>query len=183
MKTIAAVLLCFGLSIAACDGDSDAARPPADAEPGGGAPEEESSGAAPALPNVPGTTAAAAGASVEMGVGSYCYALACVDKIGVITKGTLRVKRGETVRVAIPKGLGSKEAGVSAFPAIGDPFKLDGGEEAWPPAGASTALKSTLARGQVSFTADLAPGLYVVSVFLRLEAGGDVSYGVLLQVQ
>ena len=181
MRAMTFAVLLVVLLIAACGGDSEDAPSPADP----GQPVSTGGGPSDSLPRPPGTAASAGGRSVEMGVGSYCWRTACVDMIGPVTKGTLTVSAGARVRVAVPAAAGDlDEAQVSASPATGQAMKLDSGEEVWGFAavGASTDLTAKVDAGEVSFTADLAPGLYIVSVFLVFDAG-DVSYGLVLRVE
>ena len=175
----APLLLSAVLLLSACGGDGgDEPSPP------GSGGEVVSGGGGDTLPRPPPATASAGGKSVEMGIGSYCWQTACVDMIGHITNGTLTVSRGARVSVAVPKGAGEvKEASVIALRAGGQPEKLDSGEDAWPILeGDAVELTASVAGGEVTFTAALQPGRYVVSVLL-VVAEGDVSYGVVLSVQ
>jgi hypothetical protein len=131
----------------------------------------------------PGTTASANGESVEAGIGTYCWTLMCVDKIGVPTEGTLKVSTGDTVSVAIPDDAPAlKSASAAVFEAV-NPQPLDDGSEIWPYPGApGDEVASETTDDAVEVTVDLAPGRYVLSVFMAFEAG-DVMYGVLLEVE
>jgi len=175
----APLLMSAVLLVSACGGDDgDEPSPP------GSGGEVVSGGGGDTLPRPPPATASAGGKSVEMGIGSYCWQTACVDMIGHITHGTLSVARGARVSVAVPKGAGEvKEASVIALRAGGQPEKLDSGEEAWPILeGDALNLAATVAGGEVTFTAALQPGRYVVSVLVGVERG-DVSYGAVLSIQ
>ena len=76
------------------------------------------------------------------------------------------------------------EAHVSVLPAAGTPKALDSGDLVWnfPPAGGAV-LRGVAGPSGVVFAAPSAPGRYVVVVFLRAQGGGDVSYGVLIEVR
>jgi hypothetical protein len=155
-----------------------------------GESEEEtpvsSTGGPPAFPTEsepPGTTATANGETVDAGIGTFCWTLLCVDKIGVPTKGTLSVSAGDTVSVAIPQdGPALNGASAAVFAAV-DPQPLDDGSEIWPYPGApGEEVVSEATSGAVEVVVDLEPGQYVLSVFMTFE-GGDVVYGVLLDVE
>jgi hypothetical protein len=196
---------CLGLMtaglLAACGGGDSDAEPPArgdtpaagaSATPGGaGVPTSGTggSGATPAPPGFPAadeppaTTASANGQSVETGLGTYCWTLMCVDKIGVPTRGTLTVAAGDTVSVAVPPGAPAlREAAANSFAAV-TPQPLDDGSEIWPYPGApGDDLAHTVAGDNVEVTVDLPPGRYVLAVSMFFETG-DVVYGVLLEVR
>ena len=135
------------------------------------------------LAQPPGTTASAAGRTVEMGIGTYCWTSMCVDKIGPVTRGTLQVSRGATVNVAIPQGAPPlTEVHASVFPA-GAPVSSSGGEEVWshPPTDGTTLSTARGATG-VEVQVDVAPGKYVLTVGMFFQPG-DVAYGVVLEVR
>jgi hypothetical protein len=107
----------------------------------------------------------------------------CVDKIGVPTKGTLTVSRGDFVTVAVPSGAPPlREAFAGAFPAQ-NPMDLGGGEQIWSHGGPpETTLGHAVSGQTIEVEVDLEPGTYVLSVGMFFEAG-DVVYGVLLDVR
>lgn len=205
----AGVFLAF--AVVACSDDDNGDREPAgatDASPtvageatdtsGGQAapidtPADGSSGStgagpssAPPIPDFeqpPATTASANGATVEMGIGTYCWTVMCVDKIGVPTKGTLTVNRGDTVSIAVPSDAPAlREAGATVFEAT-QAQPLDDGSEIWPyPGNPGEDIEVEVVGDTVEVTADLAPGRYVLSLGMYFETG-DVIYGVLLEVQ
>jgi hypothetical protein len=137
----------------------------------------------PASDEPPLTTASADGQSVEMGLGTYCWTLMCVDKIGVPTRGTLTVSPGDTISVAVPAGAPAlREAVANTFTA-GAPQILDDGSEIWPyPGSPGDQQAHSIAGDNVEVTVDLPPGRYVLAVGMFFESG-DAVYGVLLEVQ
>lgn len=137
----------------------------------------------PASDEPPATVASANGVSVETGTGTYCWTLMCVDKIGVPTKGTLTVAQGDTVAIAIPENAPPlREATATVFEAQNS-MPLDDGSDIWPYPGApGDEVASEVTGESVAATIDLAPGRYVLAVFMSFEAG-DVVYGVLVEVQ
>ena len=151
-----------------------------------GAPGSGGTGSAPPMPDFeepPVTTATANGETVETGIGTYCWTTMCVDKIGVPTKGSLTVSRGDIVTIEIPEDAPAlREAGANVFEAT-EPQRLDDGSEIWPYPGAPGAeVASEVAGDTVEVVIDLEPGRYVLSVGMYFEAG-DVIYGVLVDVQ
>jgi hypothetical protein len=156
---------------------------------GGGLPTAGTSGAGgappafPASDEPPATTASANGQTVETGLGTYCWTLMCVDKIGVPTRGTLTVSSGDTVSFAVPPAAPPlREAGANTFAAV-DPQKLDDGSEIWPyPGSPGDAQEYAISGDSVDVMVDLPPGQYVLAVNMYFEAG-DAIYGVLLDVQ
>lgn len=202
----------FGLVIAAfvvaCGGDDD--DPDGGASAGGDTPVVEASATAatgggpagvptsgggggsssgpappgfPASDEPPSTTATANGQTVETGLGTYCWTLMCVDKIGVPTKGTLTVSSGDTVSFAVPAGAPPlRDAAANTFEAR-DAQQLDDGSEIWPyPGNPGESQEYAVAGDEVEVMVDLAPGTYVLVVSMYFEAG-DAVYGVLLEVQ
>jgi hypothetical protein len=120
---------------------------------------------------------------VEAGIGTYCWTLLCVDKIGVPTGEPLTVSRGDAVSVAIPtEAPPFREASASVFEAL-NAMPLDGGGQIWPyPATGGEEVAYTITEDSVHVTVDFEPGRYVLAVGMFFEPG-DVVYGVLLEVQ
>jgi hypothetical protein len=166
---------------------SDSASPtstPANETPGSaGSATTPEPPSAPASDEPPVTTASANGQTVETGIGTYCWTLLCVDKIGVPTKGALTVSAGDTVSVAIPDAAPApREASANVFEAV-DAQALDDGSEIWPyPGNPGESVAYEVTADSVDVTVDLAPGRYVLAVGMFFEAG-DVVYGVLIEVQ
>jgi hypothetical protein len=130
----------------------------------------------------PDTTATSGGTTVGMGIGTYCWTTKCVDKIGVITRGTLTIASGDEVAVAVPSGAPAlNSVSVFAFPAA-DPQPLDNGETAWRPDFDGVMLTSELDEDVIRVGGTLEAGTYVLSVGMFF-ASGDVQYGVVLEVQ
>jgi hypothetical protein len=103
--------------------------------------------------------------------------------MGVITPPQpLEVPAAAVVIIANPTaGANIEEAIIRAFPATGQPQSTGGGL-AWMPRPDAETLSATVDASGVRFMADLTPGRYVVSAFLRVPQG-DVSYGVILEVR
>jgi hypothetical protein len=137
----------------------------------------------PASDEPPATTASANGQTVETGLGTYCWTLMCVDKIGVPTKGTLTVSSGDTVSIAVPAAAPPlREAAANTFAAV-DAQKLDDGSEIWPyPGTTGDTQEYAISGNEIDVMLDLPPGRYVLAVSMYFEAG-DAVYGVLLEVQ
>src|SRR5690606_36091608 len=66
----------------------------------------------------PSTTASANGQSIETGIGTFCWTMLCVDKIGVPTRGVLVVSNGDVVIIGVPDGVPPlREVGVAVLDA------------------------------------------------------------------
>jgi hypothetical protein len=137
----------------------------------------------PADAEPPSTTASAGGTTVDMGIGSYCWSNACVDKIGPVTRGTLTIMSGDQVSVAFPDGAPAlNSVSVSAYMA-GQSTDLGGGQTAWaPPLEESETLAYASEGSDLKIDASLDPGTYVLMVGMFFESG-DVQYAVVLEVQ
>ncbi|HEU0072818.1 MAG TPA: hypothetical protein VFS30_02315 [Dehalococcoidia bacterium] len=131
----------------------------------------------------PDTTASSGGMTVEMGVGTYCWTRLCVDKIGPITRDTLKVTPGDEISVEIPDGTPRlREVSVIAFPAA-EPQQLDNGETAWrADYDNGVTLRWERDEDAVRIDGTLEPGTYVLTVGMFFEPG-DVQYGVVLEVE
>jgi hypothetical protein len=144
----------------------------------------------PIFARPPAATAGANGQTVPMGTGTYCWSAAgsngvCVDAAGPVTGLIeLAATAGAPVEIttAFP-GSEIEDAVASAVPVNalqGNPagpeqlvwnFPLAGGQQ----------LNTTIHPAGVNFPAPTTPGRYVVSLFVRPNAG-DVAYGVVLNV-
>jgi hypothetical protein len=118
-----------------------------------------------------------------MGVGSYCWDNLCADMPGVPAKESLTVKRGDVVSVAIPAEITDvKDAGANIFGAD-RPITLPDGSQVWSNSGDEMpTMPYRLAGDAVEVTIDAEPGRYVLVVGLYFD-GGDVQYGVLVEVR
>jgi hypothetical protein len=185
-------LMASQLVIACGDDDDRAAAQPSDAATGqSGSARQYATGslggaappAAPAMGEPPATTATANGQTVDAGIGTYCWTLLCVDKIGVPTGAALTVSSGDIVTVAIPSAAPPfREASVNAFEAV-NAMPLDGGGEIWPyPGTPGHELAFAVTNDGIEVTLDLQSGRYVLAVSMFFEPG-DVVFGVLLEVQ
>lgn len=146
----------------------------------------------PVFARPPAASAEAGGASVAMGIGTYCWSAAgsngvCSDAAGPVTGAQeLVVSPGGRVDVttAFP-GSEIRESVASAIPVSdttqGKPIAT--GELVWnfPPIGGQR-LATTIQPSGVSFPAPAQPGRYVVILMLR-PAAGDVAYGLVLDVR
>ncbi len=144
----------------------------------------------PVFARPPAATAAATGASVTMGIGTYCWSAPgsngiCADAAGPVTGAQeLVVAPGERIDVTTGfPGSEIREAVASAIAvntAQGRP--IASGELLWnfPPIGGQQ-LTTTIQPTGVTFAAPTQPGRYVLILFLRPGAG-DVAYGVVLDV-
>ncbi|HWC29704.1 MAG TPA: hypothetical protein VG845_06440 [Dehalococcoidia bacterium] len=173
-------LAVLGVLLTACDSDASEGTP--SDEPTSEATREILTGG-PALEAPPGTNVSSGGATVEMGIGTYCWTSLCVDKIGPITKGTLTVSRGARISVAVPSGTPPlREVNIQAFPA-GNSQDVGNGETAWQPDfDRATELPSSRNGQAVEFGSDLAPGKYVLIAAMYFERG-DVIYSAVLEVR
>jgi hypothetical protein len=131
----------------------------------------------------PSTTASAKGQSVETGIGTFCWTLLCVDKIGVPTRGVLVVSNGDVVTIRVPDGVPPlREVGVAVFDAVNAQI-LDDGSEIWPyPGSPGEPVPFEMGPNGVEVPVELPPGTYVLAVNMYFERG-DVVYGVLLDVR
>ena len=148
-------------------------------------------GAVPLLPTSPPPVLAAGGDSeVALGLGSYCWTAGsgqpglCADTIGIITNAVpLVVTRGETVELTTSLDLaGATQLGVRVQPPGGAPIASGAGWLAWTPSTTSAPLDVRVGPPGATFVADLAPGRYVVALFVAV-AQGDAGYGLLLEVE
>lgn len=148
----------------------------------------------------PALTVTSGDMSVQAGLGTFCYDRLCADAIGYITPVEALPGDSDLLQASLTSDIVT-EVSVSASPS-GDldsqpvctvvdgiepkgPICEDGRELlAWTGApGEGIVLPATVDGGTVAADlAELSPGSYVVSFFLRFESGGDASYGVLLDV-
>jgi hypothetical protein len=147
-------------------------------------------------PRPPDTTATAGGTTAQMGIGSYCWdsrtfwgsvSGLCVDTAGLVTRGELTIGRGEVVSVSVPSTRsGLTRANVSSLEATGREQELEDGRIGWPDAfnsGPAAELPFEIHDGQIRIRPDLPAGRYILTVGMWFEHGGDVFYGVVLDVQ
>jgi hypothetical protein len=179
----AAVFSLAALGIA-CESDPPATAPAPPPATGATATVTVTSSVPPLSAPPALTAAAASGGSQVMGIGSYCWDNICIDKAGIITSAQpFVVTRAERISVATaPARRQLAEAVLTSRQATGQPASLSGGEVAWSPLAASSPVQTQLAGGVVTFVADMPPGRYVLSLFLRFDRG-DASYGLLLEVR
>jgi hypothetical protein len=141
----------------------------------------------------PDAVAASGGVEGALGRGTYCWAETaagatggagiCADAIGIITtRQVFAVERGATFDVSGFEPFEPTNGAVSAFAPSDEGGAVGGDLLAWTPEADSTLLSSEIGPAGVTFTADLEPGRYVVSVGL-LFAEGDVLYGLVIEVQ
>jgi hypothetical protein len=170
------VALCLAVLALGCDFDDPPEEPVV-------VVDETPVGGGPGMDAPPETTISAGGNSAPMAVGSYCWAVLCVDKIGPITRATLQVASGDTVSIVVPPGTPRlNEVSVAAFPA-GQSQDVGGGETAWrPDFDRAARLDASIAGSLIEFTADLPAGTYVLTAGMFF-AGRDAQYGVVLQVR
>ena len=134
-------------------------------------------------------TAAVSAAEVALGLGSYCWTGGagqpglCADTIGIITNvDPLVVTRGETVELTTSLDLAAAtQLAARVQPAGGVPIASGTDWLAWTPSSAGEPLDVTVEAPGATFVADLAPGRYVVTLFVAV-AQGDAAYGLLLAV-
>lgn len=169
---------------------------------GGGDPGREPTPAAhdttdeppgfPSIPEPPRAFASADSGNVELGIGSYCWPGsgsgapgACVDRPGVVTAATpLYVGAGGAISVAHPApGTPIDEIVIRARLAPAGSEPLESGELLWPPGAGSMVLAPSRRDDAILFVAPRDPGTWLVELFLRFGGGGDVTYGLLLQVR
>jgi hypothetical protein len=143
----------------------------------------------------PGLTVVSGDGSVLAGLGTFCYGNVCADAIGHITrKEPLLLQGGSIVGTLAFEEVA--EVSVTASPAstlVSEPICTDstgplcdegGPLLAWTGYGVEEPSLSAMASGQVIEVdaSALAPDTYVVDFFVRFVAGGDASYGLLLDV-
>ncbi|MDA1062155.1 MAG: hypothetical protein O2895_04505 [Chloroflexi bacterium] len=153
-----------------------------DASGGGGVATDPSSGP-------PQVLAAGGGSEVALGLGSYCWTAGarqpglCADSVGIITNAApLQVLPDGTVELTTSLDLaGATQLGARVQPVEGVPVASGPDWLAWPPSRAGRPLDVTVGPAGASFVADLAPGRYLVTLFV-VVAQGDASYGLLLEV-
>ena len=130
------------------------------------------------------------GARVALGIGTYCWSEPgktglCIDAVGPVTGvQALIVTRGGTVSVPNPvQGSVIQKGAVNSWPANGPPLTSSATEMVWSfQPGTGTGLVGLISAGGIDIVADLPPGRYALDIRL-VFASGDVSYGLLLQVQ
>ena len=106
----------------------------------------------------------------------------CVDMIGPITKGTLKVAPGDIIEVAVPQVAPPlNEVSASAFPAT-SPTVLDSGANAWSHSADSRDLSTGRDGSKVEVDVDLPAGTWILSVSMYFSQG-DITYGVVLEVR
>jgi hypothetical protein len=194
MKKALAILALVPLAtlVLAC-GDSAEADPDPTSTPSAvsRSPTSTSGSGSPQAPSIvapPAATASTGGSSQRMGTGSYCWGAVgatavCIDKQGVITNSQpLAVSSG--TQISVQTGLQQaqiQEVTVTAGVPAGQPTSLSATEQSWQPPSQTQRLQGIVNAAGIQFRATLNPGRYVVTVFVR-AAQGDVSYGLLLQV-
>lgn len=123
------------------------------------------------------------------GIGSYCWSdldqglSICADTIGIITpEQPLLVSPAFTAQFRLaPDGIPSELAlRVIAVSPEDELVPVPSGTRAWPGAEGTQVTLPLKAEPEVDLA--LEPGLYVLYLFARWEALGDVSYGFLLEV-
>lgn len=193
---LTAVLMVFG----ACSGGETSPPPVTPAQTA--TPEQPLATAAPAtatptadaarLDKPPAATARAGAASVDMGLGSYCWTSAstglCVDAVGIITgTAVLRVGRGEAVTIGgelAQTGFAVERARIR--PVEGEPAYEGEDWLAWNPGrdwpGEWSVLGLDAGDEGLRLTAELPAGRYLVGLSLGFPQG-DASYGLILDVQ
>lgn len=176
---IALALIFIPLSLACSDSEGSSSGTTATSTPGISLPP-------PAAP--PSATAGHNGATVAMGIGSYCWSAPgapgiCRDMASPVT-GTQALAvtpsgKVDVVMSIVPSTV--TEVAANSYAATGTPQALNN-ELTWniAPTGGQALTAST--SGGISFTAPATPGRYVVTLFLR-AGGNDVSYGILLEVR
>ena len=139
----------------------------------------------PQFERPPATTASSGGATAEMGIGTFCWTNACVDYIGPITKGSLRVTNGAEVTVAVPAGLMLTEVHASLWPATGAQT-INTGDTAWVPSQFPDDLPdlpATISGNEVRVRVSAPTGQHVLVVGMWFASGGDVQYSVVIDLQ
>ena len=149
-------------------------------------PAPSSTAAGPGTPVTdapPSVTVAPPGAGVvEMRVGSYCWGGLCADAIGILTPATAITAAagaelefgGEAFAVA-PAG-----SSFQLWPVPTAPVDAQEDWQAWQPQSDPITLDVVNARAVLP--GDLAPGTYLAALFLNYAAGGDGSYGILIDI-
>ncbi len=149
------------------------------------------------LPRPPDLVVKLGDASITAGIGTYCWTEGgrgvCVDAVGVITPNLALVAAGQPPLTAeLPRPVESARAtawradelacdpeapGTAACGAL----PVAEGSFAWPAArlGERRELPVEVEDGTLRATSSLESGVYVVSLSLFFEGGGDVDYGVL----
>ena len=147
-------------------------------------------GVVPPLPTSPPPVLASDGDSeVALGLGSYCWTAGsgqpglCADTFGIITNAVpLVVTRGETVELTTSLDLpGATQLEARLQAAGGAPSGSGADWLAWEPSTTSASLDVRVGPPGATFVADLAPGRYVITLFVAV-AQGDAAYGLLLEV-
>jgi hypothetical protein len=182
-----ALALLLSVGAAACDSGADASPQAAGTDVPASSTALAPKGANAWSP--PGATAVSGGQSAALPTGSYCWSAPggvarCVDAIGPVTKTrALSVNAGATVMVGLAQGASQpKSAAVTAWSGL-SARPTQGDEEVWLIGGGSSQqLSAQVTQTGVQFAAPSAPGQYVLDVALTFPEG-DVSYGLLLQVQ
>jgi hypothetical protein len=147
--------------------------------------------AVPALAAPLPATLTIAGQGQVSGIGSYCWNTSgdpaqglglCVDKMGIITPlDALPVPAGPFIaQFQLPLDELPSTVSLSVYAAVGEPAVF-GGEQGWQPLDAVAQHELTLVPAPAVELA-LPPGQYVLGLFVRWEAWGDVFYGFLVQV-
>jgi hypothetical protein len=172
--------------VSACSVETDASAP-ATSTP---APRTTAA-AQPVFARPPTATASAGGTSVTMGIGTYCWGApgqngVCIDAAGPVTGvEELVVAAGSTVDVTTAFSGAEIEEAVASSTAIEALQGSSAGpnELVWNlRLTDSQQFTTTQQTTGVSFPAPAEPGRYLVSLFLRPDAG-DVAYGVVLDVR
>lgn len=137
----------------------------------------------------PALVASAGGTAVALGLGTYCWTppsagvTSCADPFHIITSNVaLRVVRGQAVSVTGALGRARAVSVAARLQPVVEDARYEAGESGlgWAPS-AAEPLAVTFDGDSIRFDAEAVPGRYVVRVAIDF-AGGDASYGLLLDV-
>jgi len=133
-----------------------------------------------------------AGETIQAGLGTYCWTEVsqgvglCLDAIGIPTQpDPVKVSFPFTARFAVPVEAAPRDVVVTVRQAAPE---LEMNEEnaqglRWWAYGEDGEMHTLALVNEPAVELDLAPGLYVLDLFVSWESLGDASYGFLVQVE
>ena len=141
----------------------------------------------------PAAVARSGATSVAVGLGTYCWSSGsvglCADSPGIVT-GTVELEVGRGESVTIGGALAQTQFAVEDArirPVEGEPAERGDDWLMWTPTpgawpGEWSELEIEAVDGDLRFVANLPPGRYLVSLFVRFPQG-NASYGLILAVR
>ena len=162
-----AVFLLFGCSDSETSAEAAATGTPS-STPTEGPPSPDSLGA-------PGATLTSSQETVAGGIGTRCWAGACIDYTGPVTNADpLELSPGEAFNIEFEEATPA-EFVLSLYPAPTTTPTPENGTLSWSIDPSTSTTTDAVAPAE--------PGRYIISAFARWDGKGDISYGWYVEVK